>query len=53
MESVFAVFGEKAPPAEDEVRELAYRLWEEAGRPEGDGIEFWVRAETALRGERG
>ena len=25
----------------DEVRLLAYRKWEEAGSPTGDGVEFW------------
>lgn len=35
-------------PDEDAVRELAYHLWEEAGRPEGDGVDFWVRAEQEL-----
>lgn len=37
-------------PTEDAVRERAYRLWEEAGRPEGDGVDFWVRAEQELSG---
>jgi hypothetical protein len=27
------------------IREAAYRRWEEAGRPEGDGVEFWLEAE--------
>lgn len=27
------------------VEKIAYRLWEEAGRPPGDGKEFWFRAE--------
>lgn len=35
-------------PSEDQIREKAYLLWEEAGRPEGDGVEFWIRAETDL-----
>jgi len=30
---------------EDIIRERAYFLWEEAGRPEGDGIDFWIEAE--------
>ncbi|MDR3401224.1 MAG: DUF2934 domain-containing protein [Chthoniobacter sp.] len=30
------------------VRELAYRLWEEAGRPDGRSEEFWRAAETRL-----
>ena len=32
----------------ESVNELAYRLWEEAGRPESDGVEFWLRAEAEL-----
>lgn len=32
------------------VREKAYTLWEEAGRPVSDGVEFWLRAERELQG---
>lgn len=32
---------------EQEIREVAYRLWEQAGRPEGRALEFWLKAETA------
>jgi DUF2934 family protein len=32
------------------VRALAYRLWEERGRPEGDAEEDWFEAEQRLRG---
>jgi len=35
-------------PPEDTVRERAYALWEQAGRPESDGVEFWLRAEHEL-----
>ncbi len=28
-----------------ETNEVAYYLWEQAGRPEGDGVEFWLEAE--------
>ena len=38
----------KTAPTEESVREKAYSLWEEAGRPEGDGLEFWVEAERQL-----
>jgi hypothetical protein len=37
-------------PQEDEVRERAYVIWEEAGRPESDGVEFWLKAEQELSG---
>lgn len=33
----------------DEVRLLAYRLWEEDGRPAGNAEEHWYRAEEILR----
>jgi hypothetical protein len=37
----------------DEVRLLAYRKWQEAGCPAGDGVEFWLTAEAELvRGRR-
>lgn len=37
------------PLATDDVRQLAYRKWEEAGRPDGDGAEFWLEAERELK----
>ncbi|WP_414737773.1 DUF2934 domain-containing protein [Gemmata algarum] len=33
---------------DEKVRALAYSLWERAGRPAGDGGEFWLRAEQEL-----
>jgi Protein of unknown function (DUF2934) len=36
---------------EEAIRERAYSKWEEAGRPEGDGIEFWLEAERELDAE--
>lgn len=38
-------------PSEEAVRELAYRLWEQRGRPRGRGEEDWLAAEKRLRGE--
>src|SRR5262245_48790505 len=35
---------------EEYVRVRAYHLWAEAGRPECDGVEFWLRAERELKG---
>lgn len=35
---------------EQEVRDLAYRLWEEAGKPEGRHDEFWHKARERLAG---
>ncbi|HKA08767.1 MAG TPA: DUF2934 domain-containing protein, partial [Gemmataceae bacterium] len=33
---------------EEEIRDLAYRKWEEAGCPTGDGMAFWLAAEQEL-----
>src|SRR5215468_10303727 len=34
---------------QDRIRERAYQLWEQAGRPSGRDLEFWARAEAELR----
>ncbi|HET6572235.1 MAG TPA: DUF2934 domain-containing protein [Fimbriiglobus sp.] len=34
---------------EQAIRELAYAKWEEAGRPPGDGVQFWLAAERELK----
>lgn len=36
-------------PTEQEIREHAHRLWEQAGKPEGREDEFWHAAEQELR----
>lgn len=36
---------------EQRIREKAFRLWEEAGRPEGQEEHFWFQAEAAIREE--
>ncbi len=41
---------ERPPVGDDAVREEAYRRWEQAGRPPGDGVQFWLEAERDLRG---
>lgn len=38
--------GKTASP--DEIRLRAYENWEAAGRPDGDGVNFWVEAEREL-----
>ncbi|KAK43922.1 MULTISPECIES: DUF2934 domain-containing protein [Burkholderiaceae] len=38
---------------EEQIRALAYRLWEEAGSPEGRSTDFWVIAEQQLARELG
>jgi hypothetical protein len=45
-----ANFTEGRGDREDAVQALAYRLWEEAGRPTGNAQEHWYRAEKLLRG---
>ena len=37
-----------APADENDIRQLAYQLWEEAGRPEGDPDRYWHGAERLL-----
>ncbi len=35
-------------PTEDEIKELAYRIWEQEGRPEGKDVENYYRAVKML-----
>jgi hypothetical protein len=35
----------------EEIRLCAYGKWESAGRPPGDGVNFWLEAEQELRQE--
>lgn len=35
---------------EEQVRQRAYQLWEEAGRPDAQSDEFWFRALYELQG---
>jgi hypothetical protein len=32
----------------DDIRLSAYRKWEAAGKPNGDGVQFWLEAEQEL-----
>jgi hypothetical protein len=36
------------PLCQDELRRCAYLKWEAAGRPPGDGIQFWLAAEAEM-----
>lgn len=36
-------------PQPEDVRVCSYFLWEAAGRPPGDGVQFWLVAEHELR----
>ena len=35
-------------PTANDIRARAYEKWEAAGRPAGDGVQFWLQAETEL-----
>lgn len=37
--------GSEQDTCEQAIREQAYLLWEQAGKPEGDGTDFWLEAE--------
>jgi len=37
--------------AEEDIRIRSYLLWEAAGRPEGQDVEFWLRAKADLETE--
>jgi hypothetical protein len=39
-------------PAENDIRTRAFSLWQQAGCPESDGVEFWLRAEQDLKNPR-
>jgi hypothetical protein len=32
----------------EDIRLCAYRKWESAGKPSGDGVQFWLEAEHEL-----
>jgi Protein of unknown function (DUF2934) len=36
------------PEHEQHIRELAYHLWEQDGRPSGRDVEFWQRARALV-----
>jgi Protein of unknown function (DUF2934) len=36
------------PYSEAQIRDRAYALWEEAGRPDGQDMAFWIVAEREL-----
>ena len=38
----------RTPDREERIRQRAYRLWEEAGRPEGASQDHWDRAAQDL-----
>lgn len=46
MESIKAK--PEAPETSELIRLRAYELWEQSGRPESDGVEFWLEAEKEI-----
>lgn len=38
--------------SEDAIRLCAYQKWEAAGKPAGDGVQFWLTAERELSRHR-
>ena len=42
----------RSGPTEDEIRARAHAMWEQAGRPDGDGVQFWLEAEKELKNPR-
>jgi hypothetical protein len=36
------------PVSAEDIRLCAYRKWESAGKPTGDGLQFWLEAEQEL-----
>ena len=38
---------------EEEIRLIAYQLWENEGRPQGPHLEHWIRAESLWREQQG
>ncbi len=39
--------------SDQEIQEYAYRLWKEAGSPEGHAEDFWFKAKEALTKQHG
>lgn len=35
--------------SEDKIRLRSYQNWEAAGKPQGNGVQFWLEAERELR----
>jgi hypothetical protein len=31
-----------------EIRQLAYELWDDSGRPDGEALRFWLQAEQKI-----
>jgi hypothetical protein len=40
---------DRPTPLLNDIRDLARKKWEAAGKPPGDGARFWLEAEQAIR----
>jgi Protein of unknown function (DUF2934) len=38
-------------PSEQSIRERAYKLWEQDGRPDGRSVDYWLQAARELEDE--
>jgi len=36
------------PASEEAIRLRAYQIWDAAGKPDSDGVQFWLEAEQEL-----
>lgn len=43
--------GNRPPPTEEQIRTLAYVLWEKDGGPDGRSEEYWEKAREQLLAE--
>ena len=37
---------------ESKIKRMAYEIWEELGKPEGQSLEIWLKAEEMYEGQR-
>ncbi len=51
-ESMGNSVGQPFNASEETIRARAHIKWEAAGRPAGDGIEFWLEAEREVNADR-
>lgn len=43
-----ATLSRNGKPTEEDIRLRAYQKWEAAGRPDSDGVQFWLQAQHEL-----
>ena len=39
----------KSSPSEDKIRQRAYSIWEQKGRPQNNDFDIWLEAERDLK----